>query len=61
MIYACELPEIKGKFDPVKALALGLRPGPKYRELQLGNSIMSDRLDFMVGNKNLLQTLNQTN
>ncbi|XP_042454477.1 tRNase Z TRZ3, mitochondrial-like [Zingiber officinale] len=48
VIYVCELPEIKGKFDPVKASALGLRPGPKYRELQLGNSVMSDQLDFMV-------------
>lgn len=50
VIYACELPEIKGKFDPVKASALGLRPGPKYRELQLGNSVMSDQLNFMVDN-----------
>ncbi|KAL6006137.1 hypothetical protein ACLOJK_040183 [Asimina triloba] len=48
VIYVCELPEIKGKFDPAKALALGLRPGPKYRELQLGNSVMSDRQNFMV-------------
>ncbi|KAG1335050.1 tRNAse Z TRZ4, mitochondrial [Cocos nucifera] len=48
VIYACELPEIKGKFDPDKAASLGLRPGPKYRELQLGNSVMSDRLNIMV-------------
>ncbi|KAH7657828.1 Ribonuclease Z protein [Dioscorea alata] len=48
VIYACELPEIKGKFDPAKAAALGLRPGPKYRELQLGNSVLSDHLDIMV-------------
>ncbi|ONK80061.1 uncharacterized protein A4U43_C01F13400 [Asparagus officinalis] len=48
VIYACELPEIKGKFDPDKAASLGLRPGPKYRELQLGNSVMSDHLDIMV-------------
>ncbi|WOL12430.1 hypothetical protein Cni_G21197 [Canna indica] len=48
VIYACELPEIKGKFDPAKAAALGLRPGPKYRELQLGNSVMSDHLKIMV-------------
>ncbi|KAL8501325.1 hypothetical protein ACS0TY_020753 [Phlomoides rotata] len=39
VIYICELPEIKGKFDPQKATALGLRPGPKFRELQLGNSV----------------------
>ena len=50
VIYVCELPEIKGKFDPAKAAALGLRPGPKYRELQLGNSVMSDHLDIMVSN-----------
>ncbi|XP_011072400.1 tRNAse Z TRZ4, mitochondrial [Sesamum indicum] len=48
VIYICELPEIKGKFDPKKAAALGLRPGPKYRELQLGNSVKSDRENIMV-------------
>ncbi|KAM7483770.1 hypothetical protein LguiB_008353 [Lonicera macranthoides] len=48
VIYVCELPEIKGKFDPKKAVSLGLRPGPKYRELQLGNSVMSDRQNIMV-------------
>ncbi|KAJ0989419.1 hypothetical protein J5N97_007775 [Dioscorea zingiberensis] len=48
VVYACELPEIKGKFDPDKAASLGLKPGPKYRELQLGNSVRSDHLDIMV-------------
>ncbi|KAK7301398.1 hypothetical protein RJT34_12261 [Clitoria ternatea] len=48
VVYVCELPEIKGKFDPDKAKALGLRPGPKYRELQLGNSVKSDHQDIMV-------------
>ncbi|XP_041015141.1 tRNase Z TRZ3, mitochondrial [Juglans microcarpa x Juglans regia] len=48
VIYVCELPEIKGKFDPAKAMALGLKPGPKYRELQLGNSVKSDRQKIMV-------------
>ncbi|CAN6456627.1 unnamed protein product [Victoria cruziana] len=48
VVYLCELPEIKGKFDPAKAMALGLKPGPKYRELQLGNSVMSDRKNIMV-------------
>uniref|UniRef100_A0A5B6YIW4 ribonuclease Z n=2 Tax=Davidia involucrata TaxID=16924 RepID=A0A5B6YIW4_DAVIN len=48
VIYVCELPEIKGKFDPKKAVALGLKPGPKYRELQLGNSVKSDRQNVMV-------------
>lgn len=49
VVYACELPEIKGKFDPEKAASLGLKPGPKYRELQLGNSVMADNLNVMVG------------
>ncbi|PKA59063.1 ribonuclease Z [Apostasia shenzhenica] len=48
VVYICELPEIKGKFDPKKATSLGLKPGPKYRELQLGNSVMSDSLNIMV-------------
>jgi ribonuclease Z len=48
IVYACELPEIKGKFDPAKAASLGLKPGPKYRELQLGNSVQSDKFDKMV-------------
>ncbi|CAA0837269.1 tRNAse Z4 [Striga hermonthica] len=48
VVYICELPEIKGKFDPKKAAAFGLRPGPKFRELQLGNSVKSDRQDIMV-------------
>ncbi|XP_057505289.1 tRNase Z TRZ3, mitochondrial [Actinidia eriantha] len=48
VIYVCELPEIMGKFDPKKAAALGLRPGPKYRDLQLGNSVKSDRQNIMV-------------
>uniref|UniRef100_A0A0D9UYQ6 ribonuclease Z n=1 Tax=Leersia perrieri TaxID=77586 RepID=A0A0D9UYQ6_9ORYZ len=48
IIYACELPELKGKFDPAKAAALGLKPGPKYRELQLGNSVQSDTFNKMV-------------
>ena len=48
VIYVCELPEIKGKFDPAKAMALGLKPGPKYRELQLGNPVKSDHQNIMV-------------
>ncbi|RLM93406.1 uncharacterized protein C2845_PM08G00490 [Panicum miliaceum] len=31
-----------------QAAALGLKPGPKYRELQLGNSVQSDQFDEMV-------------
>lgn len=52
VIYICELPEIKGKFDPAKAVALGLKAGPKYRELQLGNSVKSDRQNIMVSHIN---------
>ncbi|KAJ6700796.1 TRNASE Z TRZ4 MITOCHONDRIAL [Salix koriyanagi] len=48
VIYLCELAEIMGKFDPEKAKALGLKPGPKYRELQSGRSVMSDHQDIMV-------------
>lgn len=48
VIYVCELPEIKGKFYPKRAVALGLKAGPKYRELQLGNAVMSDRQNIMV-------------
>ncbi|KVI05961.1 hypothetical protein Ccrd_015703 [Cynara cardunculus var. scolymus] len=48
VLYICELPEIRGKFDPEKARALGLRPGPKYRELQEGVSVKSDTKNIMV-------------
>lgn len=51
VVYVCELPEIMGRFDPKKAVALGLRPGPKYRDLQLGNSVKSDGQNIMVGSK----------
>ncbi|MCO5574136.1 hypothetical protein L7F22_027916 [Adiantum nelumboides] len=42
VIYICELTEVLGKFDPKKALARGLRPGPKYGKLQKGESVISD-------------------
>ncbi|MED6208935.1 hypothetical protein PIB30_049775 [Stylosanthes scabra] len=48
VVYICELPEINGKFDPDKAKALGLRPGPKYRQLQLGNPVQSDRQNVTI-------------
>ncbi|KAI3935759.1 hypothetical protein MKX01_032943 [Papaver californicum] len=48
VIYVCELPEINGKFDPEKAKALGLKPGPKLRDLQLGKSVMSDYQNITV-------------
>ncbi|KAM3348341.1 hypothetical protein ACQJBY_021935 [Aegilops geniculata] len=49
IVYSCELAEIKGKFDPGKAQALGLVRGPKYRELQLGNSVETEagRMNWM--------------
>ncbi|KAG2305966.1 hypothetical protein Bca4012_084806 [Brassica carinata] len=48
VVYVCELPEINGKFDPAKAMALGLRAGPKYGKLQSGQSVKSDFKDIMV-------------
>ncbi|XP_010487479.1 PREDICTED: zinc phosphodiesterase ELAC protein 2-like isoform X2 [Camelina sativa] len=48
VIYVCELPEINGKFDPKKAMALGLRAGPKYSYLQSGQSVKSDFKDITV-------------
>ena len=35
-IYIYELSNDKWKFDPLKAQTLGLKPGPKYRDLQVG-------------------------
>ncbi|KAL5729098.1 ribonuclease Z [Ranunculus cassubicifolius] len=54
VVYICELPEIKGKFDPAKAKALGLKPGPKYRDLQLGISVMSDKQNVMINPSDVL-------
>ncbi|KAI3411546.1 Ribonuclease Z [Psidium guajava] len=48
VVYACELPELKGKFHPERAKEKGLRPGPEYRELQLGKTVFSKRLNVMV-------------
>ncbi|PIA44311.1 hypothetical protein AQUCO_01700130v1 [Aquilegia coerulea] len=48
VIYVCELPEIKGKFDVNKAKALGVPQGPKYGKLQCGYSVMSDDQNIMV-------------
>eukprot|EP00850_Spirogloea_muscicola_P006326 SM000030S11335 [mRNA] locus=s30:209714:214717:+ [translate_table: standard] len=42
VVYICRMPELKGKFDPDKARALGLRPGAKYAQLQRGASVVSD-------------------
>ncbi|XP_027769092.1 tRNAse Z TRZ4, mitochondrial-like isoform X2 [Solanum pennellii] len=48
VVYICELPEIKGKFYPDKAAALGVEPGPKYGQLQRGNSVESDHQNIIV-------------
>ncbi|XP_076898360.1 tRNAse Z TRZ4, mitochondrial-like isoform X2 [Bidens hawaiensis] len=61
VLYICELPEIRGKFDPEKAKALGLRPGPKYRELQEGISVKSDLKDIMSNNLKLCKTVSAEN
>lgn len=49
VVYICELPEIIGKFDPQKAQAIGLRPGPKYGQLQAGKSVLADDGKRTVG------------
>ncbi|XP_062087542.1 tRNAse Z TRZ4, mitochondrial-like [Humulus lupulus] len=48
VVYVCELPEIKGKFDDEKALALGVGVGPKRGRLCKGESVKSDCQDIMV-------------
>lgn len=40
--YSCQLSEGKGKFHPEKAIALGIRPGPKYSVLQDGGSVPNE-------------------
>ncbi|RIA93139.1 beta-lactamase-like protein [Glomus cerebriforme] len=37
--YICKGPDYKGKFDPLAAKALGLKPGRQYSELAKGNSV----------------------
>ncbi|PHT32231.1 hypothetical protein CQW23_28568 [Capsicum baccatum] len=48
VVYICELPEIKGKFHRDKAVALGVEPGPKYYQLQSGNSVESGHQNITV-------------
>ncbi|XP_059285910.1 tRNAse Z TRZ4, mitochondrial-like [Lycium ferocissimum] len=48
VVYICELPEIKGKFHPDKAAALGVEPGPKYHQLKSGNPVESDHQSITV-------------
>lgn len=40
--YICHIPDVPGKFNAKKAMELGLRPGPVYKELQKGISVLSD-------------------
>ncbi|EFJ13513.1 hypothetical protein SELMODRAFT_122306, partial [Selaginella moellendorffii] len=42
VVYVCELPEVKGRFDPAKAVSLGLQPGQKYGLLQRGMTVETD-------------------
>ncbi|RZC59811.1 hypothetical protein C5167_007126, partial [Papaver somniferum] len=48
VIYVVELSEIIGKFDPNKAMKLGLKRGSKFRDLQLGQSVQSDYQNITV-------------
>lgn len=43
--YTCYLvstPDIPGKFDPSKAKALGLKPGPAFRKLTQGENVVTE-------------------
>ncbi|KAL0484430.1 trz1, partial [Acrasis kona] len=40
--YICKLPDIPGKFDAKKALALGLKKGPSYGKLTKGESVTTE-------------------
>eukprot|EP00898_Chlorokybus_atmophyticus_P008267 jgi/Chlat1/8441/Chrsp80S07923 len=42
LVYICQLPPIPGKFDPVQARKLGVKPGPLFGQLQRGESIKLD-------------------
>lgn len=55
VVYVCELPEIKGRFDKEKALDFGVKPGPKYRQLVEGHSVKSDRQDIMVSSRIIMK------
>jgi ribonuclease Z len=39
--YLCELSDVPGKFDPVRAAALGVRPGPDFGRLVRGETVMA--------------------
>ncbi|KAI5055052.1 hypothetical protein GOP47_0030197 [Adiantum capillus-veneris] len=53
-VYICELSTVRGKFDPDKARAKGLRPGFKYGKLQKGESVLSDDGKTMVHPEDVL-------
>lgn len=53
-VYICELATVRGKFDPDKAQAKGLKPGNKYGKLQKGESVMSDDGTIMVHPEDVL-------
>ncbi|MCO5593231.1 hypothetical protein L7F22_047238 [Adiantum nelumboides] len=53
-VYVCELSTVRGKFDPDKAQAKGLRPGYKYGKLQKGESVLSDDGATMVHPEDVL-------
>jgi len=40
--FTVQEPDPPKTIDPVKATKLGIKPGPKYRELKNGNAVMSD-------------------
>ncbi|EGW31213.1 uncharacterized protein SPAPADRAFT_140199 [Spathaspora passalidarum NRRL Y-27907] len=40
--YSIRLLPLRGKFDPKKAIALGLKPGPLFRELSDGRSVTNE-------------------
>lgn len=48
VVYVCELPEVKGRFDIQKARKFFNRPGPHYGLLQSGKSVMSSDGKTMV-------------
>lgn len=54
VVYVCELPEVKGRFDIEKARKFFNRPGPHYGLLQSGQSVMASDGKTMVRLKSCL-------
>ncbi|KAF9338391.1 Zinc phosphodiesterase ELAC protein 2 [Podila minutissima] len=46
--YICQAPDYQGKFDKAAALALGVTPGPLFRELLSGNPVTSTTTGNLV-------------